>query len=212
MAKPVRHGSWRWRRWRISGFDERVDNGAAIDDALAAWFSSQRAETAAAQLLRAGIPAASLASSVDLVASGHLRERGFWEAHGDGVLPGLPWRASFGRRSAAPARRGYRRGPARGARSVARRDRCAAPIGCAGIALRSLLMPARVEGRRTPAGSTSFPRSKTWAGFAPRYDTRLRTPRCDTPRRAARHPLPTAPPTPRHDGAGRRRNSAGAFR
>jgi len=50
-------------------------------------------------LLRAGVAAAALASSVDLVASEHLRERGFWEAHGNGVLPGLPWRASFGRRS-----------------------------------------------------------------------------------------------------------------
>jgi crotonobetainyl-CoA:carnitine CoA-transferase CaiB-like acyl-CoA transferase len=55
-------------------------------------------------LLRAGIPAASLARSVDLVASDHLRERGFWEPHGDGKLPGLPWRAGFGRQSgAAPA-------------------------------------------------------------------------------------------------------------
>jgi crotonobetainyl-CoA:carnitine CoA-transferase CaiB-like acyl-CoA transferase len=26
-----------------------------------------------------------------------LRARGFWETHGRGVLPGLPWRASFGR-------------------------------------------------------------------------------------------------------------------
>jgi crotonobetainyl-CoA:carnitine CoA-transferase CaiB-like acyl-CoA transferase len=39
---------------------------------------------------------------VDLVASSHLRARGFWEAHGAGVLPGLPWRASFGR-TAGPA-------------------------------------------------------------------------------------------------------------
>jgi crotonobetainyl-CoA:carnitine CoA-transferase CaiB-like acyl-CoA transferase len=34
-----------------------------------------------------------------LVESDHLNERGFWEAHGAGVLPGLPWRASFRRRS-----------------------------------------------------------------------------------------------------------------
>jgi crotonobetainyl-CoA:carnitine CoA-transferase CaiB-like acyl-CoA transferase len=83
------------------GFDERVHQRATIDDALCAWFRSQRAETAAAMLLRAGIPAASLANSVDLAASGHLGERGFWEPHGDGALPGLPWRASFGRRSGA---------------------------------------------------------------------------------------------------------------
>jgi crotonobetainyl-CoA:carnitine CoA-transferase CaiB-like acyl-CoA transferase len=52
---------------------------------------------AAQQLLHAGIPAAALANSRDLVGSAHLRERGFWEANGAGVLPGLPWQASFGR-------------------------------------------------------------------------------------------------------------------
>ncbi len=81
------------------GFGERMKMVAAIDDALAAWFRPQSAETAAARLQRAGIPAASLASSTDLVTSSHLRERGFWEAHGAGLLAGLPWRASFGRRS-----------------------------------------------------------------------------------------------------------------
>ena len=83
------------------GFGERMNQRATIDDALCAWFRSQRADTAAAMLLRAGIPAASLTNSVDLVASGHLGERGFWDPHGDGSLPGLPWRASFGRRSGA---------------------------------------------------------------------------------------------------------------
>jgi crotonobetainyl-CoA:carnitine CoA-transferase CaiB-like acyl-CoA transferase len=42
----------------------------------------------------AGLTAATLARSADLVASDHLRARGFWD---DGGLPGLPWRASFGR-------------------------------------------------------------------------------------------------------------------
>jgi crotonobetainyl-CoA:carnitine CoA-transferase CaiB-like acyl-CoA transferase len=83
------------------GFGERMNQRATIDGALCAWFRSQRAETAAAVLLRAGIPAAPLANSVDLVASGHLGEREFWEPHGDGALPGLPWRTSFGRRSGA---------------------------------------------------------------------------------------------------------------
>ena len=59
------------------------------------------AKAAAAELLRAGIPAAALATSRDLVDSDHLRERGFWDAHGAGVLPGLPWHASFGRISGA---------------------------------------------------------------------------------------------------------------
>jgi len=83
------------------GFGERMNQRATIDAALGAWFQSQPADTAAAMLLRAGIPAASLVNSVDLAASGHLGERGFWEPHGDGALPGLPWRSSFGRRSGA---------------------------------------------------------------------------------------------------------------
>ena len=85
------------------GFGERMNRRATIDDAMCAWFRPQPADTAAVMLLRADIPAASLANSVDLVASGHLGERGFWEPHGDGALPGLPWRASFSRRyGAAP--------------------------------------------------------------------------------------------------------------
>ena len=61
-----------WHGWPTSGSHERVHQRATIDDALCAWFRSQRADTAAAMLLRAGIPAASLANSVDLVASSHL--------------------------------------------------------------------------------------------------------------------------------------------
>lgn len=38
-----------------------------------------------------------LARSADLVECPHLRARGFWDRHGTGVLPGLPWKASFGR-------------------------------------------------------------------------------------------------------------------
>jgi crotonobetainyl-CoA:carnitine CoA-transferase CaiB-like acyl-CoA transferase len=86
------------------GFVERAAARTAIGEALAAWSRPRAASAAAAELLRAGIPAAALANSRDLVASDHLRERGFWEAHGTGVLPGLPWRASFGWTSgAAPA-------------------------------------------------------------------------------------------------------------
>jgi crotonobetainyl-CoA:carnitine CoA-transferase CaiB-like acyl-CoA transferase len=48
-------------------------------------------------LTEAGIAAAALARSSDLVACPHLRARGFWDAFGSGVLPGLPWRTSFGR-------------------------------------------------------------------------------------------------------------------
>jgi crotonobetainyl-CoA:carnitine CoA-transferase CaiB-like acyl-CoA transferase len=84
-----------------SGFRERVAQRAAIDDALATWLRPQIAHCAAAELRHAGIPAAALATSRDLVDSDHLRERGFWDAHGAGILPGLPWHASFGRSSGA---------------------------------------------------------------------------------------------------------------
>jgi crotonobetainyl-CoA:carnitine CoA-transferase CaiB-like acyl-CoA transferase len=81
------------------GLEQRRESRRAIDDALAAWLRPQTARAAEADLLRAGIPAAALANSRDLVNSDHLKERGFWEAYGAGVLPGLPWRASFGRKS-----------------------------------------------------------------------------------------------------------------
>jgi crotonobetainyl-CoA:carnitine CoA-transferase CaiB-like acyl-CoA transferase len=84
------------------GLAERIERHAATDETLAAWLRPQAADAAAAELTRAGIPAAALATSRDLVDSDHLRQRGFWDAHGAGVLPGLPWRASFGR-TAGPA-------------------------------------------------------------------------------------------------------------
>ncbi len=83
------------------GFRARTDRRVAIDDALTAWARPQSASHAATELLRAGIPAAALATSRDLVNCDHLRERGFWDTHGAGLLPGLPWYASFGRASGA---------------------------------------------------------------------------------------------------------------
>jgi len=83
------------------GSCERTEQRAVINDALAVWLRPRAAKTVAADFLRAGIPAAALATSLDLVGSDHLRERGFWEAHGARVLPGLPWRASFGCASGA---------------------------------------------------------------------------------------------------------------
>jgi crotonobetainyl-CoA:carnitine CoA-transferase CaiB-like acyl-CoA transferase len=83
------------------GFRDRSEQRAKLDDALAAWLRRKAAKVAAAKLSNAGIPAAALATSLDLVASDHLRERGFWDAHGAGVLPRLPWHASFGRTSGA---------------------------------------------------------------------------------------------------------------
>jgi crotonobetainyl-CoA:carnitine CoA-transferase CaiB-like acyl-CoA transferase len=65
----------------------------ATDQALSTWAASQAAAAAAETLRKAGIPAAALARTGDLAKSPHLAARKFWE---DG-LPGLPWRASFGR-------------------------------------------------------------------------------------------------------------------
>ena len=76
---------------------QRIDAQRAIDAALTAWAASRSASTAAESLLNAGIPAAALARYGDLVKSPHLATREFWDRHGAGVLPGLPWRASFGR-------------------------------------------------------------------------------------------------------------------
>jgi crotonobetainyl-CoA:carnitine CoA-transferase CaiB-like acyl-CoA transferase len=75
----------------------RNDAQRAIDAALGAWAARRSASTAAEALLKAGIPAAALARYGDLVNSPHLAVREFWDRHGAGVLPGLPWRASFGR-------------------------------------------------------------------------------------------------------------------
>ncbi len=109
-VRHVLHGAWRcagddaWISIAV-GSEEDVQNlraaiGAAVSkNALAAWLRDRSPCEAEAGLRRFGVAAAALASSVDLVASEHLRARGFWEAHGNGVLPGLPWRASFGRRS-----------------------------------------------------------------------------------------------------------------
>jgi crotonobetainyl-CoA:carnitine CoA-transferase CaiB-like acyl-CoA transferase len=75
----------------------RIDAQRVIDAALTAWAGTRSASAAAESLKIAGIPAAALARSADLVKSPHLAAREFWDRHGAGVLPGLPWRASFGR-------------------------------------------------------------------------------------------------------------------
>ena len=80
--------------WTLSQRQRRNDG---IEGVLAGWASRRGAAEAAAELRRGGVPAAALTSSVDLVHDAHLTARGFWDAHRKGVLPGLPWRASFGR-------------------------------------------------------------------------------------------------------------------
>jgi crotonobetainyl-CoA:carnitine CoA-transferase CaiB-like acyl-CoA transferase len=68
-----------------------------VDEWLAVEPAPERppaADDNAAMFTRAGVAAAALARSADLVESEHLRAREFWDEDG---LPGLPWRASFGR-------------------------------------------------------------------------------------------------------------------
>lgn len=79
------------------GLDARKSAAATIDQAMADWLRPRTTRDAVDAVLRAGVPAAAIAGSIDLLASAHLRQRGFWESHDGGVLPGLPWRASFGR-------------------------------------------------------------------------------------------------------------------
>ncbi len=83
---------------------ERQAKAERIDAAITAWSGAQAAEQVTASLTAAGIAAASAASSADLVACNHLNARGFWEASSPGILPALPWQASFGRANGrAPA-------------------------------------------------------------------------------------------------------------
>lgn len=82
----------------------RQSESAGIEAALTAWAAQQHGSEAAATLMEAGVAASALAGSADLVANAHLKARGFWDAFGQGVLPGLPWQANFGRQTgAAPA-------------------------------------------------------------------------------------------------------------
>jgi crotonobetainyl-CoA:carnitine CoA-transferase CaiB-like acyl-CoA transferase len=67
------------------------------DGDLAGWCRGRDASEVAAIFVKAGIPAAPVVGSFDLVESAHLRARGFWDRLGGGVVPGLPWRASYGR-------------------------------------------------------------------------------------------------------------------
>jgi crotonobetainyl-CoA:carnitine CoA-transferase CaiB-like acyl-CoA transferase len=88
----------------VLDFDQRIAAKSEIDALISEWAKEQSAHAAAARLLNANVPAAALARFGDLVKSPHLAARGFWDRHGSGVLPALPWQASFGRRTGpAPA-------------------------------------------------------------------------------------------------------------
>ncbi len=93
---------WRALCGVVPGLMDRF--AAETGTILAAWCQNQDAREAERVLRKAGVPASALASSIDLVTDAHLRARGFWDQHEQGVLPGLPWRASFGRATGpAPA-------------------------------------------------------------------------------------------------------------
>jgi crotonobetainyl-CoA:carnitine CoA-transferase CaiB-like acyl-CoA transferase len=85
--------------WKSLDVVERQARATEIDARLTDWTLSRTAEDAAAVLGDAGLPAAVLATTRDLARASHLAARGFWEASEDGPLPGLPWQASFGRKS-----------------------------------------------------------------------------------------------------------------
>jgi crotonobetainyl-CoA:carnitine CoA-transferase CaiB-like acyl-CoA transferase len=88
------------------GRDERRAAQIKIDRILTNWLRPQTPVQAVEALKRAGVTAEVVASSYDLVQSEHLADRGFWDAHGKGVLPGLPWRANFGRVTGAAPEHG----------------------------------------------------------------------------------------------------------
>lgn len=76
---------------------QRIAEERTIDAAMTTWAAPRPSAAAARTLLDAGIAAAALARSEDLLTSPHLAARAFWDNHDRGALPGLPWRASFGR-------------------------------------------------------------------------------------------------------------------
>jgi crotonobetainyl-CoA:carnitine CoA-transferase CaiB-like acyl-CoA transferase len=80
---------------------QRRAAGTLVERVLSDWARGMDASDAEARLISVGVPAAALAHATDLVRCEHLRARGFWTVHGNGVLPGLPWSASFGRAEGA---------------------------------------------------------------------------------------------------------------
>jgi crotonobetainyl-CoA:carnitine CoA-transferase CaiB-like acyl-CoA transferase len=100
----ILHGSWRcagddaWISIAVSNDAQQQRLRDLLDHVpLEQWLRERSAQEAETLLLQAGVPAAALANSLDIVASKHLRDRGFWEDR----LPGLPWRASFRRKHGA---------------------------------------------------------------------------------------------------------------
>ena len=123
IGRHVPHGAWRcagddaWISIAV-GSEEEAQNlraaiGAAVSkNALAAWLRDRSPCEAEAVLRRFGVAAAALASSVDLVASEHLRARGIL----GGAWQWRPPRSALARELWPPVRRrpwagsGYRNG------------------------------------------------------------------------------------------------------
>ena len=93
-----------WQAFRafagIDGFgavDDRLARADALDDAVAAFTREHVAELLMVELQAAGIPAAHVASSLELSVDPHLAERGFWKVMerphvGDLPHPAAPYR------------------------------------------------------------------------------------------------------------------------
>jgi crotonobetainyl-CoA:carnitine CoA-transferase CaiB-like acyl-CoA transferase len=85
----------------MTSWDEaaRRKNSHDIDSKIAEWSQSRDATATTETLTNAGIPASPVATALDLINSAHLRDRAFWREWENGVLPELPWKASFGHRT-----------------------------------------------------------------------------------------------------------------
>lgn len=81
------------------GLDARRAATAMIDEQLSTWTRTRSSFAIADQLAEAGIAAAPVVGTPDLIDDPHLRARGFWQAYGEGMLPALPWSANFPRAS-----------------------------------------------------------------------------------------------------------------
>jgi crotonobetainyl-CoA:carnitine CoA-transferase CaiB-like acyl-CoA transferase len=77
--------------------EQRHTRAPEIDRIISEWCKDQAASSIESTLVRAGLPAAAVVGQFDLVNDVHLKARGFWDRHGSGVQPALPWIASFGR-------------------------------------------------------------------------------------------------------------------
>jgi len=76
---------------------DRLNIGVDVEALLKDWISKQSLENIEKTLSDLHIPSAVLATTQDLSKSAHLDARGFWDAHKNGYLPGLPWRMDFQR-------------------------------------------------------------------------------------------------------------------